>query len=148
MKILRFLLLILILSMVLFLVSACGSPDGTSESEQAKETAGETSGETKYEISEEEMSEISSAILGGNLENLESLMTGFDINARDENGKTVLMRAVSSSHSNIIEYLIENGADVNACSQRPKQNSLLGFFARPDKESADDGRYHPDCCHQ
>ena len=39
---------------------------------------------------------------------------GADLNARDENNDTALMKAFQKGRFDIVKYLVENGADVNA----------------------------------
>jgi ankyrin repeat protein len=50
---------------------------------------------------------------------------GADVNAKDDNGKTVLMFAAEMGSSDLIEYLIENKADVNAMDN-DGNTALLG----------------------
>jgi ankyrin repeat protein len=50
----------------------------------------------------------------GRVDKLQSfLKTGMDVDARDKNGQTSLLRAVKSGHMETVGFLIENGADVN-----------------------------------
>ena len=42
------------------------------------------------------------------------LSDGSDVNAKDENGITLLQIATGEDHKEIVELLIANGADVNA----------------------------------
>jgi ankyrin repeat protein len=104
-----YIIAVLALSLIISTAPACTNAEKTAESE----TAIEASEETKSEISEEEMLEIGGAISTRNLEKFKNAIAGFDINARDENGKTILMIAVLSPCAEILEYLIENGADIN-----------------------------------
>jgi hypothetical protein len=40
--------------------------------------------------------------------------TGFDVNTRDDNGKTLLMLAAEDGSSEVVEALLDKGADINA----------------------------------
>ena len=51
----------------------------------------------------------------GNLEAVQSLIEqGADVNVKDKEGATPLMRSVSRDYNAIVTLLIEKGADVNA----------------------------------
>lgn len=51
----------------------------------------------------------------GDLERVkECLANGADIEARDDNGKTALMVAVVADSFELVKYLVEQGADINA----------------------------------
>jgi len=50
----------------------------------------------------------------GSLDKLRSLVKiGTDVTAKDENGRTPLLRAVTGGHIDAVGFLIKNGADVN-----------------------------------
>ncbi|MHC4679107.1 MAG: ankyrin repeat domain-containing protein [Planctomycetota bacterium] len=50
----------------------------------------------------------------GSLEKLRSLIeTGTDVDAKDEDGRTPLLRAIKGRHIDAVKFLIEGGADVN-----------------------------------
>lgn len=63
------------------------------------------------------------------------LDSGYDINSKDSDGRTVLMHAVLDSEPDIkaIEFLIQNGCDINAQDQGQKW-SALHFAARDNKK--------------
>ncbi|NEP50476.1 MAG: ankyrin repeat domain-containing protein [Moorea sp. SIO3C2] len=51
----------------------------------------------------------------GDLEAVKSLVAqGADVNVKDKENATPLMRSVSRNYREIVEFLIEKGADVNA----------------------------------
>ncbi|NEO22997.1 MAG: ankyrin repeat domain-containing protein [Moorea sp. SIO4G2] len=51
----------------------------------------------------------------GDLEVVKSLVAqGADVNVKDKENATALMRSVSRNYREIVEFLIEKGADVNA----------------------------------
>lgn len=41
---------------------------------------------------------------------------GYNVDLRDEHGRTPLFYAIARTHEDIVYYLVENGADVNACA--------------------------------
>jgi ankyrin repeat protein len=50
----------------------------------------------------------------GSLEKLRSFIkAGTDINSKDENGQTPLLRALMGRHIDVVEFLIDNEADIN-----------------------------------
>lgn len=53
------------------------------------------------------------------------LANGANINAKDENGKTALMKAISYSSPEVVKLLIDAGADVNAVDNRGKTALIL-----------------------
>jgi ankyrin repeat protein len=56
------------------------------------------------------------------------LAEGFDPDARDGDGRTALMRAVSADKSDLVDLLIKNGADIDA--QDNNGFSALHFAAQ------------------
>ncbi|MHC4538484.1 MAG: ankyrin repeat domain-containing protein [Planctomycetota bacterium] len=59
-------------------------------------------------------SSIHMAAFVGSLDKLQSFVrTGTDIDAKDEEGRTPLLRAVTGGHIEAVRFLIESGADVN-----------------------------------
>jgi ankyrin repeat protein len=61
------------------------------------------------------LSQVFEAAEEGNLEALEFWISqqDFNVNESDDEGYTTLMIAVNSGHLSIVEFLLENGADVN-----------------------------------
>ncbi len=59
------------------------------------------------------------AALVGNIDKVkESLEQGTNVNAKDENGMTPLLRAISGKHSEVARFLIDAGADVNTADKQ------------------------------
>lgn len=54
-----------------------------------------------------------SAVKSGSLEKLKAINSGFNVNAIDGSGTSVLIKAASKGYFNIVKYLIEKGADIN-----------------------------------
>ncbi|XP_071098478.1 serine/threonine-protein phosphatase 6 regulatory ankyrin repeat subunit A-like [Haliotis cracherodii] len=50
---------------------------------------------------------------GGNIDIVRHVIGDFDINTRGGNGHTPLMRAVCGGHTDVVDFLVEHGADVN-----------------------------------
>eukprot|EP00757_Euglenozoa_sp_SAG-D1_P016959 gene16959-22868_t len=46
------------------------------------------------------------------------LQAGADIQAKNQDGYTALMRACANGHSNVVETLLRAGADIQAKTQR------------------------------
>ncbi len=75
--------------------------------------------EMAIKLLQEAMQPILAAAETGNLDKIKSLLAqGSDVNARDWNGRTVLMYAAKNSQLDAINLLIENGADVNAKDEK------------------------------
>ena len=53
------------------------------------------------------------AVKDGDYEQVEQLMDGVDINAKDDSGVTALMYAIWNGHIEIAKLLLERGAEVN-----------------------------------
>lgn len=51
---------------------------------------------------------------------------GGDVNLKTEDGKTVLYEAIRGGHSNIVKWLIDRGADVQACDPSIVRYAVLG----------------------
>ena len=73
---------------------------------------------SKSEESETQNDNITAAFRAcetGNLDMLKEFISiGIDVNMKDQYGYSLLHKAVREEHINIVEFLIENGADVNA----------------------------------
>ncbi|XP_071098491.1 putative ankyrin repeat protein RF_0381 [Haliotis cracherodii] len=50
---------------------------------------------------------------GGNIDIVRHIIGDFGINARGENGHTPLMLAVGGGHTDVVDFLVDHGADVN-----------------------------------
>ena len=65
--------------------------------------------------SEQGWVQLHKAIERGNIEKIKGLLeNGFDIQAKDKYSKTLLHVAALWGHKEIVEFLVEAGADVNA----------------------------------
>ena len=55
------------------------------------------------------------AVAAGNIKNAKNLLKqGADVDARDENGWTAMMLAVWMRHFDFADYLLDNGANIDA----------------------------------
>lgn len=72
------------------------------------------------------------AVQAGDLQTVQQILaeTGYNINRRYEDGKTLLMYAAASGHNHIVNYLIGAGADVNLQDQTG--NTALHYAAQDD----------------
>lgn len=60
----------------------------------------------------------------GSLEKLRNFIeTGTDVDAKDENGRTPLLRAIKGGHIEAVRFLIGHGADVN----KPDEQGYVGM---------------------
>ncbi|XP_071099039.1 serine/threonine-protein phosphatase 6 regulatory ankyrin repeat subunit B-like [Haliotis cracherodii] len=50
---------------------------------------------------------------GGNIDIVRHVIGDFDINTRGENGHTPLMLAVCEGHTDVVDFVVDHGADVN-----------------------------------
>jgi ankyrin repeat protein len=67
-----------------------------------------------------------SAKTGNSADVLKTLRSGFDINARDADGLTLLMLAASNGHADLVARLIEQGADVAAtCAEQNDFDAMM-----------------------
>jgi len=74
------------------------------------------------------------AVKSGNLKNVEtSIAAGVDLEARDNQNMTALMRAAEKGYSDIVRILIDAGADISA---KDKFN-CTAFFKAADKNHID-----------
>ena len=65
----------------------------------------------------ESQSELISEVIGGDYNTVQSLIdkgVDININVKDEDGWTPIMWAANCGHTDIVNLLIENGADINA----------------------------------
>jgi acyl carrier protein len=68
----------------------------------------------------------SAAQSGGQAEVLAALKAGFDINARDADGMTLLMLAASKGHAELVACLLDRGADMAAtCEQENDFDAMI-----------------------
>ncbi|MDQ2842016.1 MAG: ankyrin repeat domain-containing protein [Acidobacteriota bacterium] len=75
---------------------------------------------------------LSSAIRSGQLERVKHLLaSGGDVNERDEAGSTPLIVAVLSDRPEVLRYLIDQGADVNARQLETDSTALLYAVLAP-----------------
>lgn len=63
----------------------------------------------------------------GDLAGLEKALTdGFDINAKDTDGLTLVMLAATNGHAELVSYLIERGVDISAtCEEQNDFDALI-----------------------
>lgn len=70
------------------------------------------------------------AALDGDLVQVRALVAeGYDVNAFDELGKTPLHCAAEREHLDVVNFLLKNGADVNAHHEPSGGNTPLGDVA-------------------
>lgn len=66
------------------------------------------------DVQQEDPEDIFQAAAQGNLTSVKAFLAqGININTQDERGSTALIQAVYGNHLHIIEFLVEQGADVN-----------------------------------
>ena len=86
---------------------------------------------------------IRDAIESGNIEAVKQhLAAGTDVNANDRSGSTPLHHAAEGGHKELIELLIENGADLNVKDETLGKTPLGWAIHRKKTEAADLLRKH------
>lgn len=66
-------------------------------------------------VGSEQGQEFSDAAYAGNIEKLQEMLGGgFDINSPDTDGFTALHRSCVTGNIDVIKFLVDKGADVNA----------------------------------
>jgi ankyrin repeat protein len=74
--------------------------------------------------------ELRAASERGDLRTVERLISaGSDVNSFDELGMTALHYAVREEHTDVVEFLVKHGADVNAHHEESIGNTPLGEVA-------------------
>ncbi len=71
------------------------------------------------------------AVLGDTAEVQRLIMAGADLNAKDKDGQTPLMRAAGKGRLEVLKLLLEQGTDVNALDARGRTVLSIVLYERP-----------------
>mmetsp|Transcript_16869 Transcript_16869/g.24018 ORF Transcript_16869/g.24018 Transcript_16869/m.24018 type:complete len:137 (+) Transcript_16869:631-1041(+) len=100
--------------------------ESSSEEEQAFLESGSTIGNKEDVVSVPDARTVFSHLRHRRLAPLEkSLVSGFDINTKDDHGNTLLIIAVQNSNASMLEFLLRRGSRINDANSNG--NTALHF---------------------